>query len=155
MFPHDIENTVVNRNDWWRIRIDHPVTGTPENYEDTGATLYWSDSAERWILEAPDVNWEADDAWFNTLDDDRLPPGIQNHFGDKDTIWEQFSLVEEQNGPVKVKIVCRDSKHPTQQPTQQPTDQPTQQMTPKPTEQPTNQPTQQPTGEPTDQYYSS
>ncbi len=115
--------------------------------EDTGATLYWSNSDDRWMLEALDVTWEAsqefyqDVGGFNAYDDrglgdrdedDRLFPGLQVYFGDKPSIWNQAHASF--NGAVHVSMECYDTSFPTETPTQQPTEQPTQQPTLAPTE---------------------
>ena len=48
------QSTTINGYDWWVARND--IGGTERS---TNATLYFSTSHNRWVLEAPDVYWEA------------------------------------------------------------------------------------------------
>ena len=116
------QTSLTNGKDWWRIRSDQP---TP--YVDSGATIYWSDSDSRWVIEASDVIWKAPTTVFNTLDDDRQFPGLQEYFGDGTNDWQQVS--DTGGGAVSVSIACVDTHFPTEEPTASPTQQPTQQPT--------------------------
>lgn len=115
----------INGYNWWVARDD--VSGTAT---DTGATLYFSTSHNRWVIEAPDVYWEAnitahsighqDGNTKNTANDQRLFPGTQagDYFGKRD--WFQFSL-EHGSMMVAIDINCRDTKYPTLSPSVAPT----------------------------------
>ena len=46
--------STINGYDWWVARNDVFMTDAGTN-----ATLYFSSAHERWVLEAPDVYWEA------------------------------------------------------------------------------------------------
>ena len=48
------QSTTINGYDWWVARDD--VGGINAN---TGSTIYFSTSHNRWVIEAPDVYWEA------------------------------------------------------------------------------------------------
>ena len=73
-------------------------------FEDEGATLYWSNTEARWLIQAVDVIWFAPTNLFqgegdfnknlkdNELDDDRQFPGLQVYFGDKPSTWSQSSV---------------------------------------------------------------
>ena len=64
------------------------------------ATIYFSTSHNRWVIEGPDVYWEAnvthhsigqvDDAHLNKENDRRRFQALDAYFGDND--WFQFSL---------------------------------------------------------------
>ncbi len=59
------QSSLINDRSWWRL-------------EDSEASLYWSISDRRWIIEAKDVRWESP---LTDLDDDlaRFPQGIQKY----------------------------------------------------------------------------
>ena len=44
------QSSLVNGNDWWKHSTKSGEDGT---------SIYWSDVANRWIIEANDVTWEA------------------------------------------------------------------------------------------------
>ena len=46
--------TTINGYDWWVARNDVGATEATAN-----ATIYFSTSHDRWVIEAPDVYWEA------------------------------------------------------------------------------------------------
>ena len=48
------QSSTINGNDWWVARND---VGDTEM--STNATIYFSTSHNRWVIEAPDVYWEA------------------------------------------------------------------------------------------------
>ena len=48
--------SLVNGKDWWKHLYNQP--GHLDEAEG-GTSIYWSDTAERWVIEAPDVIWEA------------------------------------------------------------------------------------------------
>ena len=87
----------INGMDWYVARDD--VGGTAA---DTQTTLYYSTSHERWVIEAPDVYWEANQTqhsfgvegtdYLNAGNDKRMPAGIQDYFGKNEQMWFQFSL---------------------------------------------------------------
>jgi len=53
-----VTETVDGKYDWWVARSD---VGT-EDSEDKPATIYFSSSHNRWVIEAPDVYWEQQQA---------------------------------------------------------------------------------------------
>ena len=118
------QSSLLNGRDWWSIRDDQPTPGS-----DGMASIYWSDSKARWVIEASDITWEAPDDVFNALDDDRHFPGLQEYFGDNTNDWQQISVSEATNGLVSVSIACIDTHFPTKEPTDVPTQQPTEQPT--------------------------
>ena len=77
---YDKQATLVNGRDLWQLRRDFPA-----KYAETGTTLYWSDSTERWVVEAPTVTWEAPNQAFNAAGDVRQFPGLQDYSGAE---WE-------------------------------------------------------------------
>ena len=83
------QGSLVNGMDWWKQRYTDAAHLTDE---DAGASIYWSDTAERWLIEASDVIWEAPTTTFNDLDDDRHFPGLQMYFGNKPSVWNQNSI---------------------------------------------------------------
>jgi hypothetical protein len=107
----------------WVARNDVGATDATAN-----ATIYFSTSHNRWVIEAPDVYWEANvthhsrgqdnDADLNRNDDRRRFQSLDAYFGDN--AWFQFSL----NYPstmVNINIVCFDTRHPTFAPSVAPT----------------------------------
>ena len=142
--------SLINGMDWWSIRDDQPTPGS-----DHSASIYWSDSTWRWVIESPEITWEAPKHVFNALDDDSHFPGLQEFFGDSTNmnghIWEQLSVTTELSGPVSVTFACFDTTFPTQQPTDLPSEQPSQQPTQQPSQQPTTLPSSYPTQQPTQQ----
>ena len=48
------QSTTINGYDWWVARNDVGATDATAN-----ATIYFSASHNRWVIEAPDVYWEA------------------------------------------------------------------------------------------------
>ena len=48
------QSTTINGYDWWVARNDVGATDATAN-----ATIYLSTSHNRWVIEAPDVYWEA------------------------------------------------------------------------------------------------
>ena len=116
------QGNLISGQSWWKH-------GTKDG--DTGTIIYWSESHDRWVVEAPDVIWESSEATPNSGNDERRFSGLQNYFGGQPSYWTQLSVSEEMNGRVEIGFECYDTGFPTQQPTdqpsQQPTDQPTQQ----------------------------
>ncbi len=94
--------STINGYDWFVARNDVGDTNFGTN-----ATIYFSTSHDRWVIEAPDVYWEAnqthylhegtaapgsDDeevADFNNADDRRRFHGLSAFFGENN--WFQFS----------------------------------------------------------------
>ena len=68
------QKSLVNNMDWWKQRY---TDTTHLSHENVGASIYWSAIGERWVIEAPDVTWEAPGTPYNDLDDDRHFPGLQ------------------------------------------------------------------------------
>ena len=116
-------------------------------YARTGSSIYWSAPLDRWVIETPDVTFQATAS--TPYDDNRQPHGIQAYFGSSQ--WTQITLLADKNGSVTITIACSDTSHPTEEPTEQPTEEPTEQPTEQPTEEPTEQPTEQPSEQPTEQ----
>ena len=118
------QSTTINGYDWWVARND--VGGIDAN---TGSTIYFSTSHNRWIIEAPDVYWEANitqhsigqgtDDHMNDGNDRRRSPGIEEYFGIA-TQWLQFSLTHG-SMMVDIDIICYDTKEPTLSPSVAPT----------------------------------
>jgi hypothetical protein len=107
------------------------------NEATSNATLYFSSSHNRWVLEAPDIYFEANtthhsigqgtDDHNNAANDRRRPHGISEYFGKNK--WFQFSL-NYGSQMVDLAIVCFDTRQPTLAPSVSPT-------TPSPTMAPT------------------
>ena len=117
--------TTINGYDWWVARNDvgendpyGTTVGTPTNQATTNATIYFSTSHNRWVIEAPDVYWEANitshsmgqgtDDHLNDGNDRRRPHGIEAYFGQQD--WFQFSLTAAGSKYVSLSITCSDTK---------------------------------------------
>ena len=60
------QKSFVNDKDWWKHLYSQPGH---LNEAEGGTSIYWSDSAERWIIEALDVTWEAPTDTPNSLED--------------------------------------------------------------------------------------
>ena len=101
---YNMQDTNINNRNWWVARNDVGAT-----HADTNATIYFSTSHNRWVIEAPDVYWEANqtqhsighgaidgDDQMNNADDRRRFPtsdtadALDYYFGETD--WFQFSL---------------------------------------------------------------
>ena len=81
------QTTLVNGKDWWKQRFTDAthleIIGpahegrTSTLIENESASVYWSNSDDRWILEALDVSWKSPQTLFqqvgefNEHDDDR------------------------------------------------------------------------------------
>ena len=117
------QSSTINGYDWWVARNDVGSTEASAN-----ATVYFSTSHNRWVIEAPDVYWEAnitqhsigqdEDSNRNDSNDRRRFPGLSDYFGEYD--WFQFSL----NYPstiVSIFVTCYDSRQPTLAPSVAPT----------------------------------
>ena len=119
------QSSTINGYDWWVARNDVGDTNMGTN-----ATIYFSTSHNRWVIEAPDVYWEAnmthrqstpvagDPTDGNDADDRRRFHGLSTYFGQNN--WFQFSF-NYPSGMVQVSIVCFDTRHPTVAPSTAPT----------------------------------
>ena len=115
--------STINGYDWWVARNDVGATEATAN-----ATIYFSTSHNRWVIEAPDVYWEANmtqhsigkatDEHLNDGSDRRRFQGLSDYFGKNN--WFQFSL-NYPSAMVQVAIVCYDTLHPTLAPSIAPT----------------------------------
>ena len=92
----------VNGFNWWK----HSTASG-----DKGSSIYWSDVASRWVIEASDVSWEAPSTAtaFNVKDDNRHFPGLQDYFGGAPSTWQQLSSITNRNGEVSVTFACQDT----------------------------------------------
>ena len=91
------QTSTINGYDWFIARNDVGTTDASSN-----TTLYFSTSHNRWVIEAPDIYWEANitahslgqanDASLNMNDDRRRIPHLFDiYFGT--TQWFQFSTI--------------------------------------------------------------
>ena len=104
--------STINGYDWWVARND--VGGTEST---TNATLYFSTSNDRWIIEAPDVYFEANtthhaighdcDEHYNDGNDRRRFQGMSEYFGENSRF--QFSL-NYASTMVDVVLTCFDTR---------------------------------------------
>ena len=117
------QSSTINGYDWWVSRNDVGATDASGN-----ATIYFSTSHNRWVIEASDIYWEAnttqhsigqvDDGHLNKEDDRRQPHGINDYFGKHK--WLQYSM-NYASGMLFIDITCYDTKHPTYAPSIAPT----------------------------------
>mgnify|MGYP002525810032 CR=1 FL=1 len=129
-----------NGHDWWVARNDVPVRNSET--ADQQATLYFSDAHERWVLEAPDVQFQ-----LVELQRSHRSTELSQYFGsEQNWVQRKRGLTSE----VVLIIECFDTRHPTEEPTEQPTEEPTEQPSEQPSEEPTEQPTEEPTEQPSE-----
>ena len=118
-----MQTTTINGYDWWVARNDVGAIEASSN-----ATVYFSTSHNRWILEAPDVYFEANttqhsigqgtDMHLNDGNDRRRFQGLSDYFGTQK--WFQFSMVYGSK-MTAMTITCYDTRHPTLAPSVAPT----------------------------------
>ena len=117
------QSSTINGYDWWVARNDVGATEGTVN-----ATIYFSTSHNRWVIEAPDIYWEANmtqhsvgqatDEHLNDGSDRRRFQGLSDYFGQNN--WFQFSM-NYVSTMITITIECFDTLHPTLAPSLAPT----------------------------------